>query len=250
MKLGSLEKSMQIIEIMAANNRGLALSQLAALSGLPPSSVHHVLSTLRGRNYVMQDPETKKYSLGFRFLSISRSILNGFDIRKISQSYLYSLSQELKESVQLGVWVNNMVLFVDKANVSNCHLAVLIHVGATLPPHVAASGKILMTEKSHKEIKEIFKREGLTSHGPRSITSMPLLLQELETVKRRGYSIDDEESHMGLRAVAVPIKRDGKTLAALSVIGPVFNMPMERITQEILPRIKNTASVLSEKVQW
>ena len=250
MKLGSLEKSMQIIEILAANNRGLALSQLAALSGLPPSSVHHVLSTLRGRNYIMQDPETKKYSLGFRFLAISRSILEGFDIRKISQDYLYKLSQDLKESVQVGVLVNNQVMFVDKADAANCRLAVLIHVGSTLPPHVAASGKLLMAEKSPEEIKEIFKEAGLVPHGPRSITSMPLLLEELEKIKARGYSLDDEESHVGLRAVAVPIKRDNKALAALSAIGPVFNMSMERIEQEILPQIRETAAVLSDKIKW
>ena len=250
MKLGSLEKTMQIIEILAANNRGLALSQLAAFSGLPPSSVHHILSTLRGHNYIMQDPETKKYFLGYRFLAISRSILNGFDVRKISQPHIYRLSQELRESVQVGVMVNNQLMFVDKADAANSHLAVLVHVGSMLPLHVSASGKMIMSDKGEDEVRAIFEARSNDNYGPRAIDSLSALLENLEMVKTKGYAIDDEESHLGLRAAAVPIKREGRIVATLSSIGPVFNMPMQRIVGEMVPKLHATAGLLSQQITW
>ncbi len=250
MKLGSLEKSLHIVEILAANNRGLALSQLAALSGLPASSVHHILSTLRGHNYIRQDAETKKYFLGYRFLAISRSILEAFDVRKISQPYIYKLSQQLGESVQVGVLADNTVMYVDKADAANSHLAVLVHVGSTLPLHVSASGKLLLAEKNTDDIKKYFSVRDTRDYGPRAITTLAALQKEMERIKAQAYAIDDEESHLGLRAIAAPVKREGKTVATVSSIGPVFNMPMQRLTEEMLPMLKETAALLSQSIIW
>src|SRR5699024_3029389 len=71
MKLSSLEKSLILIETLAEHPRGLTLSRLSELCGQPVSSIHHALSTFRERGFVAQNEETKKYSLGLKFLTIS-----------------------------------------------------------------------------------------------------------------------------------------------------------------------------------
>lgn len=250
MKLGSLEKAMLVIEILAANNRGLALSQLAALSGLPASSVHHILSTLRGHNYIKQDPETKKYFLGYRFLAISRSILESFDVRKITQPHIYKLSQDLGESVQIGMLADNKVMYVDKADVANRQVTILVHIGSSLPLHVSASGKVFLSGKTPEEVEKYFEARNHGEFGPREIGSLDVLLKEMERVQLQGYAIDDEESHLGLRAIAVPIKRDGKIIATISALGPVFRMPRQRLVGEMLPLLQETSASLSQDIVW
>lgn len=251
MKLGSLEKSLHVLEIMAAHNYGLALSHLASLSGMPASSVHHILSTLRAHNYVMQDPETKKYSLGYRFLNLSRSILDSFDIRKISRPHLMRLSRKLGESVQLATLTESEILFVDKVDISNHQLTVRISVGSTMPVHATASGKVLMLDKSPEEIKRIFTLSCNSDKvGPKAITGLDEMYAELEKTRAQGYALDDEESFLGLRALAVPIMRGNKIIATLSVTGPVFSMPLPRITQEMFPYLKETADILSREYHW
>ena len=246
MKLGSLEKSLHVLEILADHNYGLALSRLASLSGLPASSVHHILSTLRAHNYVMQDTETKKYSLGYRFLNLSRSILNSFDIRKISRPHLSRLARKLGESVQLATLADSEILFVDKVDTSNNQLTIRVSVGGTLPVHATASGKVLMLDKSPDEVERLFMLSCKGGRlGPRAITRLDDMYSELERVRAQGYAIDDEESYVGLRAVAVPIERRNKVIATLSVIGPVFNMPLQRLIQEMFPLLKETADMLA-----
>lgn len=251
MKLGSLEKSLHVLEILAAHNYGLALSHLASLSGMPASSVHHILSTMRAHNYIMQDPETKKYSLGYRFLNLSRSILDSFDIRKISRPHLTKLSRKLGESVQLATLTEGEILFVDKVDISNNQLTVRVSVGATLPVHTTASGKVLMLDKTQDEIKRLFMASSNGGKfGPRVITSLEEMYSELENVRKQGYAIDDEESYLGLRALAVPVTRRNKIIATLSVIGPVFNMPLQRLIQDMYPHLRETSDLLSREYHW
>ena len=88
MTITSLEKTIKIIELLSEQPRGSRLSELSSLIHLPQSSVHHILATLALYDYVAQNPDTKKYSLGFRFLEISRRVLNNTDIRDVAREDL------------------------------------------------------------------------------------------------------------------------------------------------------------------
>ena len=91
MKLASLDKSLQIIDLLSKNPQGLSLSEIAKQLGFPTSSTHHILSTFRAHEYIAQNHETKKYLLGLKFLSISSIILENIDIRKTASNYLRKL---------------------------------------------------------------------------------------------------------------------------------------------------------------
>ncbi len=117
MKLNSIDKCFQIIELLHTNRQSLRLSEISSMLNLHPSSVHHMLNTLLPRNYIAQCPETKKYSLGFRFLEISKGILENMDIRSIARKYLEELHKESREAVAvplgpLGGWALQVDLFV------------------------------------------------------------------------------------------------------------------------------------------
>jgi len=86
--------------MLHANPQSLRLSKIGGMLGLHPSTVHHMLNTLLPRNYISQCPETQKYSLGFRFLEISRRILDNMKIRNIARKYLEELH---KESLKLFI---------------------------------------------------------------------------------------------------------------------------------------------------
>ncbi|WP_439956897.1 IclR family transcriptional regulator domain-containing protein [Nocardia miyunensis] len=66
----------------------------------------------------------------------------------------------------------------------------------------------------------------------KSVGSTARLLEELDQVREQGYAIDDEESEVGLRAVAVRVVHSNLALsvdAALTVAGPEVRMTDERI---------------------
>jgi hypothetical protein len=114
MKLNTVDKALRAIELLSENPRGLRLSEMSAILDIPQSSLHHVLSTLSPFDYVQQDPETKKYSLGFRFLEISKRILDNMDLRTIARKHLDALYKQSQESTHLSILRNKKLVFIEK----------------------------------------------------------------------------------------------------------------------------------------
>ena len=67
----------------------------------------------------------------------------------------------------------------------------------------------------------------MTKH---TITTKDDLLAELDTVRSRGYAIDDEECEPGVRCVAAPIRDyTENVVASISVSGPVSRMTFKKL---------------------
>ena len=93
MNINYIERCLKVIDTLSDNPAGLKLTEISGYLGLHPSSVHHMVATLLPHDYITQDPDTKKYSLGFRLLEISRNILDNLDIRHIAQRHLLAVGR-------------------------------------------------------------------------------------------------------------------------------------------------------------
>jgi IclR family transcriptional regulator, KDG regulon repressor len=249
LKISSLDKALQIIELLSKSPHGLSLLELNQKLGFPKSTIHHILSTFIPYDYVTQDPERKKYALGLRFLGISRTILDNIDIRKTAHDHIRKLHQECKEAVHLSILRNGLVTYVDKVQKEG-GLFLDTYIGFTTDPHAAAGGKILLSELSDKEVKEIYKNRSLKVYGKNTITSLSGLLEEIKKIRVQGYAIDDEEYYEGVRCVAAPIRAGGKIVAALSITGSIFTITMERIQRKLIPLVKKSAEEISANLRW
>jgi DNA-binding IclR family transcriptional regulator len=247
MKLGTLAKTFQIIDLLAKHSRGLRLSEMSAALGLPSSSIHHILSMLRSDDYVDQDSDNKRYRLGFKFLVISSTILDHLDIRRTAYSHLRQLHQQVNETVNLTILRNGQVTFIDKVQKVG-GLSLDTYIGFSTAPHAAASGKVLLSELGRSEIEAIYRTKSLKAYGKNTITSMAQLLEDLENVRKQGYAIDNEEYYEGVRCVAAPVRASSKIVAAVSVTGSIFAMTMERINKEIIHLVKDTAGRVSAEL--
>jgi IclR family KDG regulon transcriptional repressor len=247
MHLKLLDKTFKIIDLLNKNHQGLRLSEIVDILELPGSSIHHILSTLRSLDYVDQDQDTKRYFLGFKFLTISSKILEHLDIRRTAYTHLRELHNKLNETINLTVLRNGRVTFIDKIQKIG-GLALDTYIGFSTLPHAAASGKVLLSDRGVREIKELYQNQPLKAYGKNTITSMAQLLEELENVRKQGYAIDNEEYYEGVRCVAAPIKSQGRVIAAVSVTGSIFSMSMERINNEILHLVIKTAKKISDEM--
>jgi DNA-binding IclR family transcriptional regulator len=247
MKLGTLDKTFQIIDLLAQNPRGLRLSEMSAELGLPSSSIHHILSMLRSSDYVDQDSDNKRYRLGFKFLVISSTILDNLDIRRTAYIHLRQLHQKVNETVNLTILRNGQVTFIDKIQKVG-GLSLDTYIGFSTAPHAAASGKVLLSEMNAHEIESIYRSPSLKTFGKNTITTLSQLLKELEEVRRQGYAIDNEEYYEGVRCVAAPVRASSKVVAAVSVTGSIFTLTMDRINKEIVGLVKDTAGRISSEL--
>jgi DNA-binding IclR family transcriptional regulator len=243
-KLGPLEKAFKIVDLRGETPGGLRLMELSDALGFPESTIHHILQTLRGWDFVDQDQDTKRYVLGFKFISISSKILSGIDIRRTAYNHLRQLHQQINETVNLTILRNGKVTFIDKIQRIG-GLSLDTYPGFSTDPHAAASGKVLLAGLAPHQIQSIYKTKPLRTYGKNTITRMSLLLEELENIRRQGYALDNEEYYEGVRCVAAPIISRGRMVAAVSATGSVFTMTMDRIESELIAAVQKTAEKIS-----
>jgi DNA-binding IclR family transcriptional regulator len=249
MKINSIERCLKVIDILSDYPAGLKLTEISGHLDLHPSSVHHMVSTLLPHDYITQDPDTKKYSLGFRFLEISRKILDNLDIRKVAHRHLEVLRQECQEAVHLAMLRGDKVVYIDKLDTPS-GLSLATYVGFATDPHAAAGGKVLLAGLKDDEVKGIYKNKSLKAYGKNTITRLPALMAELERIRKQGYAVDNEEYYEGVRCVAAPVRSGGQVVASISVTGSIFTMTRGRIEKELAATVVKAADSVSAELHW
>jgi len=244
MAIGTLEKTIQILELLSENPKGMTVTEISRNLGFPKSTTHRILSTFSTHAYIAQDAETKKYFLGLRMLQIGSVILANLDIRKIAERYLEELYEKSREVVHMYIYSDGMMTCISKVG-NPGGLMLSSFVGWTTEPHPSAAGKILLSGMSTEDIRKIYRGKTLKKFGKKTITDIERLIQELEKVKKQGYAIDDEEYYEGVRCVAAPVLAGNKVVASISSTGPVFRMTMQRINEELVHMVKEAAGGIS-----
>src|SRR5690606_5431604 len=94
-------------------------------------------------------------------------------------------------------------------------------IGRHLPLHATALGKAFLAGFDDDSVHSLAERGSFTSFTVNTITSIDDLLVNLEDVRRRGYSMENEELALGRGCIAAPIRgRNCDVVAAPSLCGP------------------------------
>src|SRR6187402_3311215 len=77
----SIDKALEVCEVLSGVPRGMSLSDLARALRQPASTVHRLLAVLKKRGYVRQDDETQRYGLTLKMLDLSFRSLGQSELR-------------------------------------------------------------------------------------------------------------------------------------------------------------------------
>ena len=127
-------------------------------------------------------------------------------------------------------------------------VSISTYVGFTLDPHASACGKMLISELSPEEIREMYRNRPMKKYGKNTILNVEDLLKDLERVRSEGYALDDEEFLEGIRCLAAPIRTGGRIVAAISISGSVFRMTRENMNQDLIGPLMKTGKEISSKL--
>ena len=88
-------------------------------------------------------------------------------------------------------------------------------VGVRKPAYCTAEGQAILAFQP-AEVVERVVRDGLAARTPQTITDPQTLRKVLDGVRARGCAIEDEESELGMRCIAAPLRNDaGEVVAAI-----------------------------------
>jgi IclR family transcriptional regulator, pca regulon regulatory protein len=158
------------------------------------------------------------------------------------------LVAEVEDASEVGILDGTDVVFILRVPGPQI-MNVAINIGARLPAHHTALGKVLLAGLSDRDLDKYFATAVLTSRTARTVTSVDALRRELMDVRTMGFATSDQELEEGLRAIAVPIQnRSGQTVAALNVSSHVVRRSMEGMRQDLLPRLQATVAQINNEL--
>ncbi|MEJ2854386.1 MULTISPECIES: IclR family transcriptional regulator [unclassified Saccharothrix] len=213
----SIERAAAVLRLLASGARRMGVGELARALELPKPTVHGILRTLQLVGFVEQSPDTGKYQLGAALFHIGSSYLDGNELRTRALNWSDSLAARSMESVRIGTLHEGQVLVVHHVFRPDNSRQVL-EVGALLPAHASALGKVLLANDPVGHVDE----EPLKAYTADTITGPDQLSDALEQVRQRGWAFEAEELVEGEVSLAAPIRdRRAVTVGAIGISGPV-----------------------------
>ncbi|SCZ73588.1 transcriptional regulator, IclR family [Epibacterium ulvae] len=222
--ISSVDHAIKLIEVLA--ERGSAtVSEIAQETSLPRPTIYRLLNTLAQRD--ITGSEQKKHHLTLRLYELAVTARSTDRLLMRAHPILERIVSATGLTAHFAVLDDDAAAFVAKKDGPGAR-TMASRVGWRGPLHCTAVGKALMAET---RIPENLK---LPKHTERTIVDFDALVSALDTIRRQGFSVDDEELLTGLRCVAVAW-RDGETLlGAISVSGRTEEIGKPNETARIL----------------
>lgn len=233
------ERVIKIFELAATSAEGKRLVDFAAELDIPKSTLLPILTTLCEHHYLAR--ETDRYFPGAALFSLARSFGEDHPTMDYVHRELISLVERFGETCYFGVPDGGNVLYLDKVDSPN-PLRMLTTIGRRLPAYATGIGKALLMGKSETELKGLYT-DGLSPLTSKTITDISALAAQLNQAVADGYAQEIEESTEFIRCFAVPVKKLGTTVAAISIAIPIFRYD-ECLRNEIIESLIAAATRL------
>ncbi|MGF1657801.1 MAG: HTH-type transcriptional regulator BhcR [Rubrimonas sp.] len=220
----ALDRGLALLSGLARRERA-TLTELALGVGMPASSAHRLLATLQRHGLVEFDEATQEWRIGVEAYRIGSVFLTRADVVDAAREPMRRLVEATGETANLALADGGDVVFVSQIETSH-PIRAFFRPGARAPMHASGAGKALLAARPWEEVERLLIRRGLPEFTPRTLTTPQALRAELEAIRARGWALDDEERHLGMRCVAAAVRGPGGAAAAgLSVSGPAARLP-------------------------
>ena len=243
------ERTFDILELLARDNRGLRLIDISRRLGLPVSSAHGLIRTLTKRGYVETGPDTRVFHLGVKLLEIGSIYLQGIDLVQEALPVMDQLTRDYDETVNLAILDQTDIIYIAKKEGTKS-MRLISYVGKRLPAHATALGQVLLSARSESEIDKLYRGRQSERLTPNTITGIQELKEALELTRKRGYAHDNEGSTRGLQCFGVPVfNHEDKIVTALSISIPTVRVN-PAIAEKTIAQLLDAAQKISKKLGW
>lgn len=245
-RIGVINKAFDLLDVLEKDGP-LTLTELSQHAGANKVTVLRILANLEARGYVERD-ELGRYSLGLRLLQLGLRKSAATDLGAVAGPTLRGLRDQFDETVNLGIpdWPGILYIAILE---SSFGLRMAATTGARDALHSTAIGKAIASTWSDAERSAIVPGM-LQPKTPHTITNLDALARELDAVRGRGYSVDDEENETGARCIGAPVfDHSGVCVGAISISGPTIRMTSDRVPL-IAPVVMDAASAISERLGY
>jgi DNA-binding IclR family transcriptional regulator len=236
----SVEIAVDIVDVLQEEPH-VGVTDLSETLGYAKSTVHSHLRTLEEQEVIVREDDG--YRLSLRILDMATHVRDQVGNYDVIRAEVDELAEKTGEIAHFGIEEYDHVSYFYKAT-GDRSVQTASRIGKQQPLHSTSLGKTILAHRPPEEIDDTVDRLDLTGYTPETITDPDALREELETIRERGYGIDNEENIEGLRCVAAPVRTDQKVLGAISISGPSSRFTTDRLHGELSEDVQRAANVV------
>jgi IclR family KDG regulon transcriptional repressor len=242
----SVKKAFEILRVVSQSRRGMRVSELARELKMAKSTVHGIASALEELGALVRAPLTKKYKIGPTLLELGKAAFSQIDVKDLARPSMEDLMERTEESVFLGVLNGDRVTILDIVE-SMKELKITSPRGTAISIFAGATGKVFLASMEEERAIEIIRAKELPSFTKNTISDPEKYLEEIRRVRQAGYATDEEEYILGVRAVAAPIRGEGRLNSAIWVVGFKAGLDEKRM-ESLIRETRAAAAEISRKI--
>ena len=244
----SVDRALRIIEFLAENPTGAGITEISKSLGLSKGTVHRLISTLKERDFAYQSSNTQLYRLSYKILYLYNCISNNIDMFKVSRPIIRKFADKVDATVHLATLdeKRSNIVYIDRIEPMNSQKLFVMssRVGKKAPCYCTAAGKMLLSQYSDDEIRDIMKGEEYKTYTDKTIKNIDEFLEEIHKVRKQRYALDENEYDHGIICISIPIyNSNGKIDFAMSVTGLILYTKAEELIN-----LKDQLDEVSRKV--
>ncbi|HEV2782379.1 MAG TPA: IclR family transcriptional regulator [Actinophytocola sp.] len=241
----SAERTVRILETLAASPTKLTLAELQERMGYPRSSLHALVRTLRELKWVEADAAGSAFGVGPHALLSGTAYLDRDPALPYACEALEDLRAEVGHTTHYARRDGAHVLYLASRDRRDS-VRLFSRVGRRLPAHLTALGQALLAALTPEEIDSVLPPtlEALTEN---TITDRAALHAELDVVRSRGWAFESEQGTPGVACVAAVVDYRIPATDAISCSMPAeaaTDSEIHRIAAAVLARTQDLATTL------
>ena len=246
-RLSSVATAVRLLKSFSEGEAEIGVTSLAKRLGVAKSTVYRLATTLVAEGMLEQNRENEKYRLGIALFGLGALVRQRMNVSTEARPYLFDLRDATNETVHLALLDGADILYVYDLE-SNQAIRMRANLGQRKPALATAEGRAMLAFLP-KTLDKLIS-QGFEPGASKSVTDPDRLRAALDEVRRNGFAREDEESELGMRSVAAPIRNAaGKVVAAVGIAGPV-----QRLSDDVLakygPLVVETANVISIRLGY
>ena len=245
----ALERALNIIEYIAAHSEPVTLKQITSDLGIPSASAFRLIKNLVSRGYVSENAGAHMtYILGSKFMSIASSYERNSSLHLAAKPVMLTLASQLGQTVQLGIWKNGVLIYIDQA-FSSAPLSVTAPLYEPVSINVSASAKITLPLLSEEESTHAINACDFRKLTDNTITDKAAFMEEIHKSHEQGYGFDNEEFAVGIGCLAVPVFDSAHNcIGSLGITGSIQEYQNEDRFQSMLSTLRDASSRITQNL--
>lgn len=240
----SFARGLEVIRSFSAEAPEQTLSEVAAAAGLTRAGARRILLTLQALGYVEHDG--RRFRLLPRILDLGFAYLSSMPIRDLAEPVMEALADRVHESCSAAVLDDLDIVYVLRVHTHKI-MSTNLAVGSRLPAFWTSLGRVLLAGLPRDELLSRLQRVPRQARTPHTVLDDAGLLEQIDTARRQGWCLINQELEEGLISIAAPlVDRQGRVVAALNISGQANRTSAEAMQARLLPALLQASGEVSQ----